>query len=134
MVQPHSQNDQSHSAIRDIYTSCKPSHLPTNSLEISFLGYVTKTHISVASNHGQTQFMEKFLPFGLSPSCFNLPFPRTNCQPLRKSRDIHPKFHIAPDKCGGWKTRLSYSEGNFSGTLLNLWGGNKLRCTCKPER
>ena len=31
-----------------------------------------------------------------------------------------PKFNSSPLKNGGWKTILSYWEGNFSGAMLNF--------------
>ena len=40
---------------------------------------------------------------------------------------IHPKFNIAL-KNGGWKTILSYWEGNFSGAMLNF--GRVIKCDC----
>ena len=37
-----------------------------------------------------------------------------------------PKFNSSPLKKSGWKTILSYWEGNFSGDMLNFGGVDKI--------
>ena len=42
-------------------------------------------------------------------------------------RNAPPKFNSSPLKNGGWKTSLSYWEGNFSGAMLNFGKVSKIK-------
>ncbi len=75
-----------------------------------------KTHVTLRTQCYFTHF-SCVKKLSLDPSTHVVKHPNT---PIGSQICTPPKFNSSPLKNGGWKTILSYWEGNFSGAMLNF--------------